>query len=261
MGASYSELYEEDLPVLDIESLRDTLHTGRKQVVVIEEKIIPDLEGVLLVANEHNVALQIEECILLKCSLPSVDIAISIDYSILKGKVHSKNSTFADKLSFSGSSFEEAMDLEGATFKGDLSFDECVFKREAKLTGAILEGLCFFGSCEFADELDLQMTSFARKAYFHESVFKKGVRHDGAVFREGIEFNKLIFGKNVDSSLRLRNYGELGRSTDGETEHRIKETGEHISLSQLDKTLQRRVSRRQILRSVFRFLPEKEIKE
>ncbi len=250
----WNEHNRDHFPVFNIAELKRNTETGEIHDIDIEEKTIQNLREIVAIADRHNMNVNIEQCVLMEVQIDSVNIDISFNESVFKEKIHFKSGVFNGKLSFWGSTFEEEADFSGAIFKEVIGFENCTFHRKVNFFGATFKKNAVFTICDFKAEItfdnasfegevDLSGSTFRKKAIYNRAVFKKAVVLSETLFEESLE----ITGSNLPDMKKRDLTDEWGHEqTQFDLSH------------ELDTALKKKISRRQILRSLFRFLPEEE---
>jgi len=257
---------EDDLPEFRIEELGqsgDRDETGPSRLMVIEERIIPSLAEIVAIANKDNRPISIEECELRGAQIDSADIDISIDESVFTENAHFANGIFLANLAFYDVTFYKKADFGTAVFRGKVHFEDCMFHDTVHFGGATFDkGVAFtfcdfheettFDSGSFRDEVDLSGSTFRKKVTFKDAVFKKVINLNSVQFSEGLETT----GSNLaDMKKEARTQKKLTRK---KYHKRMKpKKAEFNPWRELDRVSKKTMSRRDMLRGVFRFLPKK----
>lgn len=259
----------DDLPEFSIKELGQagsTNQTNSNREIFIEERNIPNLAEIVAIANKANRPISIEDCVLDKTRIDAANIDIFIDESVFAGEVEFKNAVFAGKLVLADTTFEKNADFGAATFQAEVSFDDCVFQNEVSFAGAKFEHGASFTSCNFEREITFDHASFAGKVSFGESTFRKKVTYKDALFWKEVNLRDAKFKEGLDTTgSNLENMNKVARQAQRTQQEKRREKPkprktEFNPWRELDKVSKKKMSRRQILRGVFRFLPEKEEK-
>jgi uncharacterized protein YjbI with pentapeptide repeats len=258
---------EEDLPELRLEELNpsgDTDEAGPGHLMVIEERMIPSLADIVAMANQDNRPISIEECELAGAKIDAINIDISIDESIFTEDALFENGVFLGKLTFCDVTFDKKAHFSRAIFREKVHFEDCTFRDTAHFDGATFEKGAVFTFCDFhkettfdngtfRDEVDLSESTFWKKVLFRDAVFNKALHLDNVQFKEGLETT----GSNLaDMKKEARIQNKATQKTD---QKRMKpKKVEFNPWRELDRVSKKTMSRRDMLRGVFRFLPDKD---
>ena len=261
---------EEDLPELRLEELTpsaDADKAGPRPLMVIEERKVPSLADIVAMANQNNRPISIEECELAGAEIDAINIDISIDESIFTEDALFENGIFLGELTFYDVTFDKKAHFGRAIFRDKVHFEDCTFHDAVHFDGATFEKRAVFTFCDFheestfdngtfRDEADLSGSTFWKKVSFKDAVFNKVLHLDNVQFKEGLE----TAGSNLadmKKEARIQNKGT--RKTD---QKRMKpKKAEFNPWRELDRVSKKTMSRRDMLRGVFRFLPDKDRKE
>ena len=260
-----NDLDDEDLPVLDIEHLKDRLQVGKAQSksIGIAEKTVLSLKEVVDIGNKYQMGVVIESCVLRETALDLVDVSISIEDSTFQGKVDSREVVFNKELRFWDTTFESETDFSGSTFKEGMYFEDCTFEKGTDFSRVSFKKEIEFIRCRFMEDITFKDASFEGDVDFSGSAFRKNATFTAAFFKGEVDLTGSVFqgwmecaGSNLldvkkDSFAHQPNYEQR---VDRKKEPNIKPPLSH----QINRVMDRPVSRRQILRSIFRFLPKKE---
>jgi len=248
------------LPVLDIAELEhhtEQDETGETHCVRIEEKTIQRMGELVTIAEKHNLNVNIQECVLMDARIESCSIDMSFDFSIFRTKMDLSGGVFYGKLKFSDSFFEKETDLSRAVFKQDISFEGCTFYEEVSFFEAIVEREAAIMSCDFEGEVTFDNASFADRFNLSESTFEKRVRCNGAVFKKTVDLSGSVFEEGLDSTgSNLPDVRKDDFADQGGHEHRFQQERRKASQSHLWRQSAKKFTRRQLLRGIFRFLPD-----
>jgi len=234
-------------PVFNITELKRNTETGEIHDIGLEEKIIQSLGEIVAIADRHNMSVNIKECVLMEVQINSADINISFNKSLFKEKIHFKSGVFNGKLNFWDSTFEEEADFSRAIFKEDIDFEDCTFHKGVNFFGATFGKKAAFTSCDFKGEIAFDGASFEGEADFSESTFRKKAIYNRAIFKKSVDLSGTLFEESLEitgSNLPERFQKKKRQTTQFDLSH------------ELDRALKKKISRRQILRGLFRFLPE-----
>jgi len=257
---------EDDLPEFRLEELNqpgDRDETGSSRLMVIEERVISSLAEIVAIANKDNRPISIEECELAGAQINVINIDISIDESIFTEDALFENGVFQGKLTFGDVAFDKKAHFGRAIFREKVHFEDCTFHDTAHFDGATFEKGAVFTFCDFQeettfdngtfkDEVDLSESTFWKKVSFRDAVFNKALHLDNVQFKESLETT----GSNLadmKKEARIQNKGS--QKTD---QKRMKpKKADFNPWRELDRVSKKTMSRRDMLRGVFRFLPEK----
>ena len=261
---------EDDLPELHLEELSpsgDTDETGPGHLMVIEERMIPSLADIVAMANQNKRPISIEECELAGAEIDAINIDISIDESIFTEDALFENGIFLGKLTFYDVTFDKKAHFGRAIFREKVHFEDCTFHDAVHFDGATFEKRAVFTFCDFyeestfdngtfRDEAELSGSTFWKKVSFKDTVFNKVLHLDNVQFKEGLE----TAGSNLaDMKKEARIQKKATQKTD---QKRMKpKKAEFNPWRELDRVSKKTMSRRDMLRGVFRFLPDKDRKE
>jgi hypothetical protein len=261
---------EEDLPELRLEELTpsaDTDKAGPGPLMVIEERKVPSLADIVAMANQNNRPISIEECELAGAEIDAINIDISIDESIFTEDALFENGIFLGKLTFYDVTFDKKAHFGRAIFRDKVHFEDCTFHDAVHFDGATFEKRAVFTFCDFheestfdngtfRDEAELSGSTFWKKVSFKDTVFNKVLHLDNVQFKEGLE----TAGSNLaDMKKEARIQKKATQKTD---QKRMKpKKAEFNPWRELDRVSKKTMSRRDMLRGVFRFLPDKDRKE
>ncbi|MBN1843145.1 MAG: pentapeptide repeat-containing protein [Deltaproteobacteria bacterium] len=253
----------QEFSIKELGQAGSTNQTGLDREIFIEERKIPNLAEIVAIANKADRPISIEDCVLDKTRIDAANIDIFIDESVFAGEAESKNAVFGGKLVLTDTIFEENADFGAATFQAEVSFDECVFQNEVSFAGARVEHGASFTSCNFQKEITFDHASFAGKVSFSESTFRKKVTCTDALFWKEVDLRDVKFKEGLDTTgSNLEDMIEVARQAPRSQQKKPREKAkprktEFNPWGELDKVSKKNLSCRQILRGVFRFLPEK----
>lgn len=236
-----------DFPVFNITELKWNTETGEIHDIGIEKKTIQSLGEIVAIADKHNTSVNIKECVLMEVQIDSAHIDISFNKSVFREKIHFKSGVFNGKLNFWDSTFEEEADFSGAILKEDIDFEDCTFHKEVNFFGATFEKKAAFASCDFKGEIAFDGASFEGEVDFSESTLRKKAIYNRAIFKKAVDLSGTLFEESLEitgSNLPERFQKKMRQTTKFDLSH------------ELDRVSKKKISRRQILRGLFRFLPE-----
>lgn len=251
-----------ELTLADVNQLRDTGQTGPSRQIVIQEKTIPGLSEIVAIANKDNRPISIEECVLAEVRIASANIDISVDESLFAQKVDFKNAVFSGRLNFWDADFAKEADFSGAVFSEEVHFEDCRFDKEVNFTGAVFKKRVAFTSCDFEGEIVFDDARFAGEVDFSNSTFRRRASYKGALFDKTIDLSNVRF--EVSPDMTGSNLADMKKDARVEQQarkktyqKRVKPKTEFNPWRELDRASKKSMSRRELLRGVFRFLPEK----
>jgi len=257
---------EEDLQGFRIEELArsvDTDETGPRRLIFIEERFIPRLSDIVAIANKDNRPISIEECELAEAQIDSAVIDISIDESVFRKKARFDNGIFQGKLSFYDVIFDKKVDFAGAVFKEKVSFEDCTFHDRVHFGGATFEKGAAFTFCDFREEATFVNGSFQGEVNLSQSTFQKRVSFENAAFQEAVGLRNVQFGEGLETAgSNLSDMKEEAlaqkKGTRKHFQKKVKQKKPEFNpWRELDRVSKKTMSRRDMLRGVFRFLPKK----
>ena len=258
----------EDLPAFtagELADLHDREKTGADREIVIEERSISSLAEIIAVANEHKRPIIIEECVLNKVQIDSADVDMSVDESVFTEEVDFRKGIFSGKLSFWDAAFHKRADFGLSIFKEQVSFDDCTFHNGVNVAGATFENGAAFVSCVFEGEIVFDHAKFAGEVDFSESTFRNKVTFKGTRFSQVVDLSDVEFKEGADTTgSNLMDMEKAAQPTQRRPQKglpkRAKQRTEFNPWRKLDQASKKSMSRREVLRGIFRFLPEKEEK-
>jgi hypothetical protein len=258
----------DDLPeftLTELGQLDDTEETGPGHRIVIQKRTITDLAEIVAIANKDGRPIKIEECVLTEVQIASADIDVSIHTSVFGQKADFKNAACCGKLEFWNASFVEGADFTGAVFREDVLFKGCTFDMTVSFAEAVFEKKAAFTSCTFKAKVVFDNARFADKRDFSESTVQDGVSYEGTVFETAMRLNSQWLKQSPHLSTpgsgdMKKEAGAENRSQKKRHQKIVKPKTEFNPWRELDTASKKSVSRRDLLRGLFRFLPEKDEK-
>jgi uncharacterized protein YjbI with pentapeptide repeats len=207
----------------------------------------------------------IDRCVLEQVRIASADIDISIYESVFGRKVDFKKGVCRGRLNFWDANFHRKADFTGAIFKEAVHFEDCMFDRETNFSGSVFERNVAFTSCDFKGKVVFDDARFMGEVDLSESTFQKKVSCKGALFEKTVDLDNVRFQESPDTT--DSNLADMKREGWAENEgHKkryqktVKPKTEFNPWRELDKASKKSMSRRDLLRGLFRFLPEKDEK-
>ena len=257
---------DDDLPEFNMRELGqpgDRGDTRSISSIAIDERTIPSLADIVAIANKDGRPIYVEDCVLTNAQIRRADIDISVSDAVFTGKADFKNGVFGARFAFWDATFESEADFDQAVFRATVSFEDCIFEKKVNFAGARFEKGAAFTSCDFEEETTFDHAAFGGEVDFSWSTFRKKVTCKDAVFSQAVDLSNVKFEGDLDST--GSNLGDMKK------EARTKQKGpqkmfqnkikpkktEFNPWRELDKVSKKTMSRRQILRGIFRFLPEK----
>lgn len=236
-----------NLPVFNITELKWDTETEEIHDISIEQKTIQGLGEIVAIADRHSVNVNIKECVLTEVQIDSANIDIFFNKSVFKEKIRLKGGVFDGKLNFWDSTFEEETDFSGAIFKEDIKFEYCTFHKKVNLFEATLGKSAAFISCDFKGEVAFDGVSFKGEVDFSESTFRKKAVYNRAIFKKAVDLSGTLFEESLEIT---------GSNLPEMFQKKMRQTAQFNLSHEADGALKKKFSRRQILRGLFRFLPE-----
>lgn len=259
----------EDLPAFaakDLTDLWDRKGTEADPDIVIEGRSISNLAEIIAVANEGKRPITIEECVLNEVEIDSTNLDLCIDESVFAEEVYFKKGIFGGKLTFWDTAFQKKADFALSIFKKEIRFEDCTFHNRMSFAGVTFEKGAAFVSCVFNGDIVFDHAKFAGEVDFSASTFKKGATFKGTRFSQVVNLSHVEFKEGVDTTdsnlLEMKKAPQARKSLPQQKRFpkQAKHKAEFNPWEKLDQASKKSVSRRQVLRGIFRFLPEKEEK-
>jgi len=258
----------EDLPSFTAGELadlydRDKTEPGRE--IVIEERTISSLAEIIAFANKHKSPISFEVCVLNEVQIDSADVDMSVYESVFTVQVDFRKGIFTGRLNFWDADFHKRADFGLSIFKKEVSFDDCTFYNGANFAGATFENGAAFASCVFEGEIVFDHAKFAGEVDFSESTFRNKVTFKGTRFSQVVDLSDVEFKEGADTTgSNLMDMEKAAQAKQRRPQKglpkRAKKRAEFNPWRKLDQVSKKNISRRQILRGIFRFLPEKDEK-
>lgn len=254
---------DEDLPEFRITELtykKDDEQEGLGHDIVIEERTIANLAEIVAFANKACRPVSFERCVVERVRLHEASVDISFEDSLFIEKINFDRAVFTGKLDFWDTSFEQETACGGTTFKEDVSFEECLFRTRVNFARAVFEKTVAFTDCDFEGDVIFDHTTFAAGADFSNSTFRAKMSCRNAQFEKRVDLANTIFehapnvtGSNLDEAERAKQADQEGPKKPRPTKPRKRP--EFNPWRELDKASKKTMSRRHLLRGIFRFLP------
>ncbi len=271
---------ETEYLALNLEDVEKELHGG-SAALVLEEKTITDFDGLIRLAEAHNIPINLENCLLHGTKIHGSKIDISLDDCSYLDSLDCKHARFSGQLRLYDVGFGRFTDFGSAFFENAVIFEDCLFGKGASFAAATFQQTATFNYCESEGDVDFEGTTFEGDAGFRNATFEKKVSFKDALFKGGVDLKGADFEEEVEKSGSNLDKADKDappaaqKSEAGEPIERksvkpavpkpeikkIKTQKEEFNpWRELDRASKKNVSRRQMLRSVLRFLPKKEEK-
>jgi len=259
-----SEEDEEDLPEFKITELNrqdKDEEAGSGGDILVQEKMIPSLAELVAFANKEHRPLSFEECVLKKVRVHETGVDISFEESLFTEIVRFDKAVFAGSLGFWETCFDKKAQFHGAVFKEAVSFDECLFRSGVNFENAVFENKATFTSCVFEGDLRFDNARFAADADFSQSTFRGRVVCRDARFERSADLANTTFEHPPDTNgSNLAEAQEIPAPVQEPPRKPYRKKGkkkrEFNPWHELDKASKKTMTRRHLLRGLFRFLPE-----
>jgi hypothetical protein len=277
----------DDLPVFDMAELERLCESAEQQqvrFVRIVDTTVASMGEIVAAAGKHNLGVHIERCVILEAQIDSVPMDMSVDFSVFRGKIQCEDVTLDGKLGFQASTFKQGADFAKAVFKEDVSFSGCAFHKDVSFSGATFEKLAAFRSSQFNGEVTFENASFEGLTDFRRSSFWKQATCKGAMFKKSVNLANSSFKEDLESAdsnlsdMKTEDtsnfvfeqgpgpvdlgFGKNALRSDHPGGHertlgkKTRKKASVRSFNRLFKGMEKQCSRRELLRGVFRFLPE-----
>lgn len=262
------ETSSQEVPALtagELADLQDTDRTESGREIVIEERTISSLSEIISFAKEYKSPISFGECVLNEVRIDSADVDISVDECVFGEQVDFRKGIFGGKLSFWDAAFRESAYFDLSIFKKEVSFEECTFHKSVNFAGATFENAAAFASCVFEGEITFDHAKFAGEVDFSESTFWKKVTFKNTRFNQIVDLSDVEFKQGSDTTgSNLMKMEKAVRAKQTRPQKRLpkrpKPRAEFSPWPKLDQLSKKNISRRQVLRGIFRFLPKKDEK-
>ncbi len=253
---------DEDLVAFRITELthkRDDEQEGPDDIV-IEERTIASLAEIVAFASKARRSISFERCVVKRVRLHAASVDISFEDSLFTEKVNFDRAVFTGRLDFWDTCFEQEAACGATTFKEKVSFEECLFRTRVHFARAVFEKEVAFTACDFEADVRFDNATFAAAADFSASTFRAEMSCRNTQFKKRVNLTNTTFEKNPDMTGSNLDAGQEAEQTDEEGPERpyrkrpIKRA-EFNPWRELDKVSKKTMSRRHLLRGLFRFLP------
>jgi uncharacterized protein YjbI with pentapeptide repeats len=253
----------ENLPELDMEELTEATgadQTGPGHQIVIEERTIPSLANVVAFANKAHRPVSFERCVVERVRLHASSVDMSFEDSLFTENVNFDRAVFTGKLDFWDTCFEQVAACGATTFKEEVSFEECFFRMRVNFARAVFEKRVAFTACDFEEDVTFDSTTFAAGVDFTASIFRAKISCRNAHFEKRVDLTNTTFEQAPDitgSNLEEAQEAEEPDQERPKEPHRKKpgKRAEFNPWRKLDEASKKTMSRRHLLRGIFRFLP------
>jgi len=265
---------------LNLEDVEKGLHGGNA-ALLLEEKTITDFDALIRLAEDHNISISLENCLLHGTKIHGSKIDMFLDDCSFLDPLDCKRARFSGQLRLYDVGFGEFTDFGSAFFENAVIFEDCLFGKGASFAAATFQQNATFNYCESEGDVNFEGTTFERDAGFRGATFEKKVSFKDALFKGAVDLKGVDFedeveksGSNLDKADKnatpAAHKSAAGEPIESESaepavqEPEIKkiktQKKEFNPWRELDRVSKKNVSRRQMLRGVFRFLPKKEEK-
>ena len=130
------EVYDDDDDEYPEFSLGDLekLASGQSQRLFIEKVTVTDFSAVVAWAEEREMAIEIEDCLLNGTQVQGAQIDMSFDDVSFMETLNCANGTFTGQLRFCETDFAGPVDFVSAIFEKEVIFEECDFNKNIYLS-------------------------------------------------------------------------------------------------------------------------------
>ncbi len=257
----------EEFSLNDLPQLTNADQLTASGGIFIYEKSIASLAEIVAIAHKdkdgQNSPIAIEECAIAKAQIRSTHSDISIDESVFLEEVDFRNGVFEGKLSIWDTGFQKQADFHKAVFTKEVNFEDCTFAGQVSFAGAVFKKKVTFTSCSFKGEIVFDGAKFAAEVDLGESSFQKKVSFKDTVFEKTVDLTDVRFEETPETT--GSNFAEMKKEPPPEPQprktkyhKRAKRKPQFNPWVELDRASKKSMSRRDLLRGVFRFLPKKE---
>jgi uncharacterized protein YjbI with pentapeptide repeats len=258
---------EEDLPEFRITELtqnQDNEPGDHRSYIRIQERTIASLAEIVAFANKEHRSLSLEECVLKQVRLHAASSDISFEDSLFTERALFNKAVFVGNLEFWETSLDKEAEFDGTIFKKEVSFDECLFGSEVSFAGAVFENKVGFTSSVFEGDIQFDNARFAGDVDFSESTFRGKVSFRDALFEKSVVLTNTTFERTPETDGSNLAEAREKQRVDPEPPKKQymkkrKKKAEFNPWHTWDKASKKTMTRRHLLRGLFRFLPgEKE---
>ena len=259
---------DEDLPAFNIEEL--TQQTRDEQgdqsgTIFIRERLIDSLTRIIAFANKDLRPVSFEQCLFKKARLHATNVNMSFEDSLFAENLEFEKAVFTGQINFWETSFDKAAAFSQTVFKGEVSFDECLFSSEADFRKVVFEKRVDFTSCDFEGDVSFDDAKFAARADFSHSTFRGKVSCRHARFENRVDLTNATFaeppdatGSNLEEARQAVVEEPVQEPLRRPVPKKRQKKAEFNPWRKLDKASKKSMTRRHLLRGLFRFLPEDE---
>jgi hypothetical protein len=180
----------------DLEKLVDE----QSQRLLLEKVTVTDFSAVVAWAEEREMSIELEDCLLRGTEVRGAQIDMSFDDVSFIEKLSCANAIFAGRLRFCGTSFLEPVDFDSAVFEKDLIFEECDFDTDINLAGSHFKGNVFIENSEIDGRAVFDGAKFEGGANFRQVAFGKPASFKDALFEKEVNLWKTDFEEGVDKT-------------------------------------------------------------
>lgn len=252
----------ESPPKLDMEELTGATaadHTDPRQEIVIEERTIPNLADVVAFANKAQRPVSFERCVVERVRLHTSNVDVSFEDSLFAENVNFDGAVFNGKLDFWDTCFEQVTACGAATFKEEVFFEECIFRMRVNFSRAVFEKRVAFTACDFEGDVAFNNTTFSAGVDLSASIFRAEVSCRNARFEKRVDLTTTIFEHVPDiTGSNLEDAPEEEEADQEKPKGPRKKSRKRLEFNpwcKLDEASKKTMSRRHLLKGIFRILP------
>jgi hypothetical protein len=251
---------EEDLPGFSLEEV--ALGEGLADDIVITKRTIHRLGDVVAFANKSGRRVRIESCLLRKANVHATDTDVVVEETLFEEGIQCRSGIFGGKLWFEDVGFDEEAEFSGAVFKEDVVFEDCIFADRVNFFQTVFKKNAVFSFCDFEEDVVFDHARFLRHVNLSESTFRKSVSCRGTRFESSVALMDTVFeqppettGSNLADAQKIAS----AEQASPKNSYRKRESGKKAEFNpwrEWDKASKKNMTRRHLLRGLFRFLPE-----
>ncbi len=178
----------------------EKLASGQGQRLFIEKVTVTDFAALVEWAEEREMAIEIEDCLLNGTQVQGARVDMSFDDVSFMERLDCANGTFRGQLRFCETGFSESVDFGSAVFEKQVIFEECDFEKNITLAGSHFKGSVCFENTEFHGTAVFDGARFDGKADFRYVTFNKPASFNNAFFEKGVNLWKTYFEQGVDKT-------------------------------------------------------------
>jgi uncharacterized protein YjbI with pentapeptide repeats len=249
----------EPFSITELTQTKDDEQAGPHDIV-IEERTIASLAEIVAFANKAQRPVSFERCVVERVRLHTASVDISFEDSLFTEKINFDRALFTGKLDFWDTCFDQETACGGTTFKEEVSFEECLFRTRVNFARAVFEKNVSFTGCDFDGDVTFDNTTFAAGADFSASTFRAKMSCRNAQFEKRVDLANTTFeqapditGSNLDEAERAEPADQEGPKRP--LPKKPRKRAEFNPWRELDNVSKKTMSRRHLLRGIFRFLP------